>query len=201
MVNILSFLRNGGSALKQPVQLRSQTVAAKIVELFWLFVGKEHNPTEVAAMLVSLYKKASWKDLVEIDLLFRKNSYYNYSSFLRLGDPVAAFLEGLPKECESVVLRLCTCAPNGYFREKALLAIESLEDELVLPFLLLRLNDWVEPVQQRAKQSLEKRITAKNARCFIDYYGLIEKARRSQRNCNSAICQNIDQLLRAMPLT
>jgi hypothetical protein len=48
---------------------------------------------------------------------------------------------------------LASCHPNGYVREAALHGL-STNDERTLPFVLLRLNDWVAPIRSLALERL-----------------------------------------------
>ncbi len=53
---------------------------------------------------------------------------------------------------------LSTFDPNGHKRERALILLESLSDFGALPFILLRLNDWVRQIRERAESWITKRI-------------------------------------------
>lgn len=180
----------------KPVELQAESIDRKIVELFWLFVWKKHDRSEVASLLLEHYRGLGWKDLVVLDQSFRNNSFYYYSYELKGEDPNAVLGSGMPEEFRTIFLCLCTMAPNGFFREKALMALESFEDETILPFVLLRLNDWVEQVRTQAKRIVGKTIAAANAHLFVVNYGLVEKARRAERSVNLEVCERVDDLLR-----
>lgn len=183
----------------EPFQLQSQTLERKIVELFWLFVWEKHDKAQLASMLLKFYREVGWKELLEIDQSFRNSSFYYYSYDLRTENPKALLSSGLSKEFENLFLCLCTFAPNGRFRERALLAVESIDDGTALPFILIRLNDWVVQVRSQAIRILNTKLVADRFPMFVHYYGLVEKARRSERAENAVICDRIDQLLRDHP--
>lgn len=76
-------------------------------------------------------------------------------------------------------LILGTFHPNGYYREKCLL--ELAESEGSLPYLLLRLNDWVDPVRRRAAQCYELRAKKASLNEIITGCVVLEKLQRSKR--------------------
>lgn len=54
------------------------------------------------------------------------------------------------------ILRLGTFHPNGYFRENCIRA--AADDKASLPYIVLRLNDWVKPVREAAYGVLSGRL-------------------------------------------
>src|SRR5262249_54201582 len=56
--------------------------------------------------------------------------------------------------------RLCVwaCASDGHRRQAAVQDLDALNDWSVFPFLLVRLNDWVEPVRRAATDAVFKRV-------------------------------------------
>ena len=184
----------------KPIELQAKTVTHKIIELFWLFIWKKHNQSELALLLLEQYRKLDWNEFIILDQDFRNNSLDYYFYGLKTEDPGVLVDSSFSEEFRKIFLCLCTCTPNGFFREKALIAIESFDDETILPFILLRLNDWIDEIQlQAARMLIRKRIISTNAHAFVKNYGLVDKARRTERNSNINLdlCERIDELLRA----
>lgn len=53
--------------------------------------------------------------------------------------------------------------PSGYVRERALQALSAERSGRELPYLVLRLNDWVDPVKRGAERAVRDRLTAEYA--------------------------------------
>jgi hypothetical protein len=82
---------------------------------------------------------------------------------------------------------IATWHPSGYVRERALSWLDPRHDGAELPFLLLRLNDWVVPVQRRALRAVRARIEPHYAVHFSRWLVLVERAGASRRNDLSKI--------------
>lgn len=63
---------------------------------------------------------------------------------------------------------------NGYIREKALDHLQNLPPSDVLPYLLLRLNDWVPEVRDKARKVFLKNFSSLSLKNILKYYSLIE---------------------------
>lgn len=110
----------------------------------------------------------------------------------------AAALSRISLETGGVyVVRLASFHHNGYVREEAvrLLDLETSGGEL--PFLLLRVNDWVAQVRTRAQAAVEKRINERNAWLFLHSYYLVQNLVAQKRNDLGALHQRIVMLLRS----
>jgi len=70
---------------------------------------------------------------------------------------------------------------NGYIREKALKLVSALTDSRMVPYILLRLNDWVLPVRNLAEDILKDTFTYENIDAFIDNFYLIDKLQNVSR--------------------
>lgn len=77
------------------------------------------------------------------------------------------------------ILRLGTFHPNGYFREKCMWALE--EDEASLPFIALRLNDWVKPVQDSAYRILSEKLGNAKTDTAIEMLPFISQTKKGER--------------------
>ena len=77
------------------------------------------------------------------------------------------------------ILRLGTFHPNGYFREKCMLALK--DDETSLPYIALRLNDWAAPVRDTAYRILTERLPDIRTDTAIEMLPFIEQAKRGER--------------------
>ncbi len=67
----------------------------------------------------------------------------------------------------TALLRLATCHPSGYVREAALSALGPIGDGSEVPFVLIRLNDWVPPVRDLALRLIRERTSPAHARNLV----------------------------------
>lgn len=77
------------------------------------------------------------------------------------------------------ILRLGTFHPNGYFREKCMLALK--DDETSLPYIALQLNDWAAPVRDTAYRILTERLPDIRTDTAVEMLPFIEQAKRGER--------------------
>lgn len=78
--------------------------------------------------------------------------------------------------------------PNGYYRERCLTELTNYKE--TLPFILLRLNDWVDVIKDLAyKYSLERITHASSRELYTSLY-IVDKIEKSQRR-NSTHFHNI----------
>jgi len=93
------------------------------------------------------------------------------------------------------VHKLATFHANGYVREAAVAALASSQDPDVLPFLLLRANDWVDEVAVRARRALEDRLRIGDARSWILVLPYESHVRRLRRRALGALFDDARRLL------
>jgi HEAT repeat protein len=80
------------------------------------------------------------------------------------------------------VTALFSMHPNGYIREEALRKLApSVESTDSLPFLLLRLNDWVPSIRERAKELVSKMLSKQNTRDWMPVLGLATQLQSRSR--------------------
>ncbi|WP_458119346.1 HEAT repeat domain-containing protein [Paenibacillus sp. Z6-24] len=85
---------------------------------------------------------------------------------------------------------------NGYVREAALKRITEFHDGSEIPFLLIRLNDWVSPIRFHTYKALKQRIHTHNAGIFIRNLTLVKRLEHCSRDRYEALIQSIYDLLR-----
>ncbi len=82
---------------------------------------------------------------------------------------------------ETARLKILTQHYNGHIREKAVLCLGLMREISALPELIMRANDWAEPVRRAARQSIRRLLTAENTLQFRenlpDFIGLLNCSR------------------------
>ncbi len=151
---------------------------------------------EAAALAVAeLLGSVTVRDLIELDLMFRKGSACGHECFLwrDMGPKVVARLSYL--ENGAAVVQCAMSHPDGYVREEAIRRSSICADGRELQFLLLRLNDWVQSVRQAAGEALRARLSERHIPDLIDALPLLERMRGWGRMHDEAVVAAIHRLL------
>lgn len=88
---------------------------------------------------------------------------------------------------------------NGYVREEAVRLLSEVRDGNELPFLLIRLNDWVHQVQERAAIAIRDRISSEYANHFVRCLPLVERLKVQGRGDHVPLAEEMTELLCAEP--
>lgn len=94
-------------------------------------------------------------------------------------------LDALDREDQKYVLILGTFHPNGYFRERCM--EELAKERGVLPYLMLRVNDWAEPVRKKAVFLLDRYTVQCNMEEIISAMPVLEKLQSSGRRSDEQL--------------
>ncbi|MDQ3480115.1 MAG: HEAT repeat domain-containing protein, partial [Actinomycetota bacterium] len=86
---------------------------------------------------------------------------------------------------------------SGYVREAGVHALAGVQDGRELPFLLIRLNDWVQPVREAAKHAVAGRIRLEYAAHFVRCLPLVDRLQNQSREDHKRVCEAILRLLRS----
>ncbi len=84
---------------------------------------------------------------------------------------------------------------SGYIRERAVMLLGHCHGGEELPYLLLRLNDWVDIVATRATDEVRKRLVPQMAGAFAKNIALVQRLMALRRIDHSAIFAAIVELL------
>lgn len=80
---------------------------------------------------------------------------------------------------------------NGYVREEVLKALGEVHDGNEIPFIVLRICDWVEPVRKLARNLLEQRLNPSQAAVIAMNLSLIQRVTQAQREGASEIWRKV----------
>jgi len=103
-------------------------------------------------------------------------------------------------DADRIYLGLIASHRNGFVREEALRTLGLDRSEIVIPFYLIRLTDWVDEVRSTAEQELLRRLEARFAKMFVDCFALIDRLAVSPR-FDPTVSQRIDELLQSPQCT
>ena len=169
------------TSINSHVDLISAIAAAKepaaIPYLVLYLLNAEGASQQYAATAVeSLLAKVSGVDLLRLDQSFR--SYYNYHDSLRNWTEIKpSSLNKLDRSSISnlSVLGILSFHPSGYVREAAIGRLAAITTGNELPYLLIRLNDWVPAVRVVARKAVQARMQPGYARYFAENIYLIDR--------------------------
>jgi len=154
-----------------------------IVCLLPLLFSPEEAIAEAAGNGVELLMKGMRRvDLLQLDERIR-SGVWRVPTYMRLWetmkfDSLRRFTSG---RGQVGIIGAVSCHSNGYLREAALRCLSQINDGNELPFLLIRLSDWVRPVSSVAEQLVEERINLEYGRHFLNNLALLERVRMRQR--------------------
>jgi HEAT repeat protein len=103
-------------------------------------------------------------------------------------------------DADRIYLGLIASHRNGFVREAALRTLGLERSEIVIPFYLIRLTDWVDEVRSTAEQQLLRRLEPRFANMFVDCFALIDRLAVSPR-FNPSVSQRIDEVLQSPQCT
>jgi HEAT repeat protein len=166
-------------------------VAAAVGLIGLLFDGSAAVAQSAAGAIHRLLAAAIEADLLALDEQLRRRDTWAAPmgwKHLRPED-----LPGLPgtEQSRPSVLGMASFHPNGHVRERAVRLLSGGGDEASLPFLLIRLNDWVANVREAARESVERRLREGPIEHFVHILGLVLRLGRCGRDDHADIVQAV----------
>jgi HEAT repeat protein len=86
---------------------------------------------------------------------------------------------------------LATFHPSGYVREEATRSLAG--EEEALPYILLRLNDWVEPVATAAQHAVEACLARASGEAVVRCLPIVERLRSVRRRALQAVVDSVER--------
>ncbi|MBI3038651.1 hypothetical protein HYY75_06330 [bacterium] len=162
---------------------------AILPEMFlWAFSADEEIGQRAAKKIHGMVKKFSGNELLSLDKYFRQRSVY-------LPEPPIQWYHLEPKDLERLfkfkeekisLFGLSSFHPNGYLREKGLIYLGREDSPKVLPFLLIRLNDWVPEIRRTADELLRYRLNPSLISDFVDQVEIVDSLKKCRRKDDSS---------------
>jgi len=152
---------------------------------------------EAAAAIDEHLGQRTPEELLAIDEGVRRSFWWATAS----GDSSrSAALNDVPRlrgcgEHAVSVLGLASFHPSGYVREAAVRELATFQRSGELPYLLIRLNDWVEPVRDAAYEAVQARLVPAYAPNFVRSLWLVERLERCGRADHEALVGRVHGLL------
>lgn len=128
-------------------------------------------------------------------MLFRERTSFDWSFDWKQKNPCDLLTPDLTDDEKVSILGVCTFHPNGYFREKAIKELSKVRTGKEIPYLLIRMNDWVGVVREQAKESILDRLTLELSKEIVKNLPLIMRLQRCMRAEYSEIIEEAVLLL------
>lgn len=97
--------------------------------------------------------------------------------------------------CRSTLLGLISFHRNGYVRHEAVRLLTVICDGSELPFLLIRQNDWVEPISSDAREAVRVRLSDENLPAFLRCFPLVIHLLKFSRHDHSSLVHRVIEML------
>lgn len=162
-----------------------------------LIAGSPEEVFAAARSIAVLLSRIKPQDLLWLDELMRSSLLFRDGSDVawRRVDPRELARWMGPGEPGALLIQLAACHPNGFVREAAIKRLALFADGSELPYLLLRLNDWILPVRQAAYVAVCDRIRPAYVDHFVRNLALVARLQRTERGDHSWLLAKISDLL------
>ncbi|MHC1770080.1 MAG: hypothetical protein AB9869_38330 [Verrucomicrobiia bacterium] len=172
--------------------------AQVIPSLLSFVVSPNANVQRAAAEAIwRLFASVEGTDYVQLDDLSRSELCYESnanSTWRNLKPSEVQSLASVPHG--NLLVGLATFHNSGYVRAAAVQELSSVTDGSEIPFLLVRLNDWVGEVRAEALRVITSKAKLDYARHFLRNLRLVDRLRGCGRDAHVQIIQAIESLLK-----
>jgi HEAT repeat protein len=173
---------------------------AVVPHLLWFVFGGSGVVARAAAeALDSAVAAASALDLLQLDDACRRvdSDVLPWArGWAKLTPADVARFEGLG-DAEVSVVGVASFHRSGYVRAAAVARLDTLAGGRELPFLLIRRNDWVDSVADRARAAVERRLGPQYAPALVDALPILLRLAVSTRREHGDLLDRVYALLRA----
>ena len=169
-----------------------------LVDVLPFVLAKRPEVAEAAAMSVhKLVLGSTAKELAWLDCALRQRSPYSgdHSYEWHKVSPGQLVLLERFGDASVSLLGMASFHQSGYVREGAIKRLDLITTGAELPFLILRLNDWVSNVRDATYGAISSRLRPEYARHFIANLALVSRLEEAGRADHKALIQQINELL------
>jgi len=153
----------------------------------------------IASVVAAILEPVSPARLPELDDACRSLGQYDlvdWSAWRGLTpNDVRALESSLGREA-APVLGVASFHRSGYVREAAIMSLDRTESGGELPYLIVRLNDWVTPVAEAARAAVVRRIGAPWVAEWVRCLALVSRMKATTRRGHDDVIERAFALLR-----
>ena len=173
---------------------------ATIIDILpFVLADRKEVAIAAAAAVRKLIESASPTDLLGLDRLSRERSPYvgNYRlDWYRLLPQDLNRLQTFG-EASGALLGMASFHHSGYVREEAVKRLNRITTGIEIPFLLIRLDDWVSIVRDAAQKAINSRLNPAYCGSFITNLALIARLEATAKAHSETIIKGIKELLQS----
>ena len=176
------------------VRVGDSNEPSAIIDILPFVIAAKPEVAAAAAMSVhKLVLGSTTKELAWLDCALRQRSSYSGDHFYEWHKVSPGQLGLLDRFGDASVslLGMASFHQNGYVREGAIKRLNLITTGAELPFLMLRLNDWVSNVRDVAYEAIGSRLRPEYARHFIEHLALVSRLEEAGRADHQALIQAI----------
>jgi len=171
---------------------------AAIIDIIPFILATSPDVATAAAKSVhKLVLGTTTNELVWLDQVLRRRSSYSGDylyEWHKLSPGHLGLLERF-NDASVSLLGMASFHQSGYVREAAIERLGLITSGAALPFLILRVNDWVSDVRDAAYEAIRSRLKPEYARSFIENLTLVSRLEEAERADHKPLLQAIYQLL------
>jgi HEAT repeat protein len=157
----------------------------------FLLSSNERLKLLAAESLSRFMTNLSSAKLVKVSEAFRGRSSIEWRCDWKNKNPKCLLHPLMSEEEKVTILGLCTFHPNGYFREKAVRALSEMKTGGEIPYLLIRVNDWVMQVRNLSKEQLLAYMMPEHTMSFVKNMPLILRLEDCSRDEHKDIINSV----------
>jgi len=167
----------------------------KISTIYWALLLEDKDlKRRVITALSNTLDSMNRKKLILLDKIFRSTTSYSWS-YEWESESVNSLLDSDMSQDEKInIIGLSTFHPNGYFREKALDELFKIDSNKILTFIIIRTNDWVDVIREKATKYLIEYISKENFISIMEHFTLFKHTAEYSRGDSYKIMEEINRL-------
>lgn len=160
--------------------------------LYWILLDKTSPERLYAArVLHGLMHNINGNDLCRADNISRERTSFDYFYAWKKHSPDELVPDGSTDFEKVSIYGFASFHPNGYFREKAVSRLAGIRTGKEIPYLLIRLNDWVDSIRSISKTAIENRLTPEFAVQFVESIIVLKRLENRYRDDHKSIVAKI----------
>jgi HEAT repeat protein len=175
----------------------SNEPSAIIDILPFILAGRREVAESAAVAVHKLLLKTSANELIWLDWgLRRRPSYsgYYFYEWHKMSPKQLDLLESFG-DASVWLLGMASFHHSGFVREAAIVRLDLITSGVELPFLILRINDWVSDVRDAAYEAIHSRLRPDYCRSFLANVVLVSRLEEAGRADHKALIEAIKKLL------
>ena len=163
--------------------------------IYLLLSDNEELKLRTSKVIYRIIRNLSTEQLLKLDLLFRERTSLDWNFDWVNENPNNMLHLAMSDEEKIAILGLCTFHPNGYFREKSIKLLSEFQNSSIIPYIIIRLNDWVSPLRTLAKEVLKNKLLIENAKEIINNLPLLLRLKNCSRGVHEEIINMVTEFL------